>query len=233
MSENMNNGQDNTAADSTAPLGILPPLQAESDEDLAQMLKSQTRAPRSKWTTGLGALVALVLVFFAGVFVDQHWGPSQSSAGAGSFASIASAFRSGRGSGGLGGGGFGGGGFGGGGFGGGGFGGGITIGTVKLVDGSHIYIADSSGQMVKINTTAATTVSQQQSVKVSDLKAGQTLLIRGQADASGTLVATSITQGSLPGGGFGARAPGGPTGANSSNAASNSGTTSTTNGAQQ
>ncbi len=218
MSENMNNGQDNTAADSTAPLGILPPLQAESDEDLAQMLKSQTRAPRSKWTTGLGALVALVLVFFAGVFVDQHWGPSQSSAGAGSFASIASAFRSGRGSGGLGGG---------------GFGGGITIGTVKLVDGSHIYIADSSGQMVKINTTAATTVSQQQSVKVSDLKAGQTLLIRGQADASGTLVATSITQGSLPGGGFGARAPGGPTGANSSNAASNSGTTSTTNGAQQ
>ncbi len=223
MSETMKNGQDNTAADSTAPLGILPPLQAESDEDLAQMLKSQTRAPRSKWTTGLGALVALVLVFFAGVFVDQHWGPSQSSAGAGSFASIASAFRSGRGSGGLGGGGFGGG----------GFGGGITIGTVKLVDGSHIYIADSSGQMVKINTTAATTVSQQQSVKVSDLKAGQTLLIRGQADASGTLVATSITQGSLPGGGFGARAPGGPTGANSSNAASNSGTTSTTNGAQQ
>ena len=146
--------------------------------------------PRRKlpWLTLLlaGGLVAGA-GFIGGVLVEKGQGHSSSSGFAGrSFGGT------GRGAAGTGTGT--GGGFGGGGFGGGTGGGGATIGTVKLVDGSTIYVTDTSGNIVKVTTGASTKVSIAQSGKVSQLKPGATVTVRGTADAGGDVAASTVTQ---------------------------------------
>lgn len=85
-------------------------------------------------------------------------------------------------------------------------GGGATIGTVKLVDGSTVYLTDTSGNVVKVTTGKSTTVSVTKNGKLSDLQPGQTVTVRGSTDSSGDLAATTVTEGGSPfgaGGGFG------------------------------
>jgi hypothetical protein len=99
---------------------------------------------------------------------------------------------------------------------------GLTFGTVKLVDGSTIYVTDAQGNTVKVTTGASTKVTESKDGKVSDLKPGQTVTVRGSKGASGDITATTVTQGAtLPAGsggfgGFGAGGafPGGGTGGN-------------------
>ncbi|WP_405584524.1 hypothetical protein [Streptomyces sp. NBC_01190] len=96
-----------------------------------------------------------------------------------------------------------------------GAGGGVTFGTVKLVDGSTLYVTDAQGDIVKVTTGGSTKVSETKDGKVSDLKAGQTVTVRGTAGSNGDIAATTVTQGGTGGfagfGGFGGR--GGGTGA--------------------
>ena len=94
---------------------------------------------------------------------------------------------------------------GGGGFGGGGAGGGATVGTVKLVDGSTVYLTTSSGSVVKVTTGKSTKVSVTKNGKVGDLQPGQSVTVQGSTDSSGNLAATTVTEGTSPfaGGGFG------------------------------
>ncbi|MFG3281452.1 hypothetical protein [Streptomyces sp. NPDC048111] len=82
-----------------------------------------------------------------------------------------------------------------------GAGGGLTIGTVKLVDGSTLYVTDTQGNVVKVTTAAGTQVTESKSGKVSDLQPGQTVTVRGSQNASGDVAATTVTQGGA--GGFG------------------------------
>jgi hypothetical protein len=152
--------------------------------------------PRRKlpWLTLLlaGGLVA-GLGFVGGVLVEKNQGTS---GGTGRSFSASGRTGTGTGAGGsgrTGTGGFGSGGFGGSGFGG-GAGGGATIGTVKLVDGSTIYVTDTSGNIVKITTGGSTKVSIAQSGKVSQLKPGATVTVRGTTDANGDVAATTVTQ---------------------------------------
>ncbi|MFC4034309.1 hypothetical protein ACFO3J_22930 [Streptomyces polygonati] len=84
----------------------------------------------------------------------------------------------------------------------GGAGGGVTFGTVKLVDGSTIYVTDAQGNIVKVTTAGSTKVSETKDGKVSDLKAGQSVTVRGSQQSNGDIKATTVTQGSPAGGGF-------------------------------
>ncbi|MGW7002252.1 hypothetical protein ACWGCW_05310 [Streptomyces sp. NPDC054933] len=86
---------------------------------------------------------------------------------------------------------------------------GMTVGTVKLVDGSTIYVTDAQGNTVKITTAQSTQVSEAKSGKVSDLQPGQTVVVRGNQDSSGDIAATTVTEGGLGTGGGGGRGFGG------------------------
>jgi hypothetical protein len=97
-------------------------------------------------------------------------------------------------------------------------GGGATIGTVKIVDGTHVYVTDlQTSQIIKVTTGADSKITISQSGKPSDLRPGDTVIISGAKDATGAIKATSIidngsggASGGLPGGGFpGGGFPGG------------------------
>lgn len=68
--------------------------------------------------------------------------------------------------------------------------GGIT-GTVKLVDGTTVYVETADGQTLIVKTSGTTTVSTPGALK--DLTAGSSVTIVGQ-NADGTVTATSITK---------------------------------------
>jgi hypothetical protein len=86
-----------------------------------------------------------------------------------------------------------------------------AIGTITKVDGNTVYVKTQAGGTVTVTTSSATTVTKSSKAKVSDLAAGEVVIVRGDT-SNGTTAATSITAspaGSTPfGGGFG----GGPFG---------------------
>ena len=83
-----------------------------------------------------------------------------------------------------------------------GFGGGnVTSGTITSVDGSTVTLTASDGSTVKITTTTGTTVTSTTAATVADLGVGDTVTVVGQKDASGTVTARAITQGTAGAGG--------------------------------
>ncbi|MFD7084895.1 DUF5666 domain-containing protein [Streptomyces sp. NPDC059918] len=82
-----------------------------------------------------------------------------------------------------------------------GAGAGATTGTVKLVDGTTLYVTDAQGNVVKVTTDTNTQITQAKSGKVSDLQPGQTVTVRGSQNPAGDLAATTVAQGGA--GGFG------------------------------
>lgn len=182
-------------------------------DDIAAELSAPPRRKLPWLTLLLAAGVVAAGAFVGGVEVQKH----QGGGGANAFASAlrsGTAGRSGATAGATGGGfgGFGGGGFGGGsrtgagagagtgaagGAGGAGAAGGgtTTTGTVKLVDGTTIYVTDSSGNIVKVTTNGSTKVNLAKTGKVSDIKAGQTVTVSGTPDSSGDVAAGSVTEG--------------------------------------
>lgn len=100
---------------------------------------------------------------------------------------------------------------------GGGFAGrGGTVGTVESVDGGTIVITSANGEKVTVKTAAATTVTKNETGAVSDIKTGDTIVVRGTAGADGSTEAQTITIGGAGATGFpgGGTFPGGgaPTG---------------------
>lgn len=169
----------------------------DNDDELTAVL---TRRPRAKLPSLTLVLVALVVAsagFLGGIVVGKHYGSSGSAASAFSrFAAGASATaRTGSGSGaGLGGRG--------GGAGGEFAAGNATIGTIKLIDGSTVYVQTPIGDIVQVSTSAGTKVTASSTVRVKDLQPGETVIVEGSKNSSGAVAATSISQTSL-GGGFG------------------------------
>jgi len=174
----------------------------EPDESLlAEVHKTRITTP---FTRVLLVLIVLSVGFLGGALVDRWQRDSSSSSN--SLASLASQFRSRRGggtgagatgatgaSGASGAGGaaafFGG-------------GGGGTIGTVKLVDGTNVYVQDVQGDTIKVTTDPSTQVTISKPGKVGQLALGSTVIVQGTASADGTsMAATSIT----PSTGFGGR----------------------------
>jgi hypothetical protein len=73
-----------------------------------------------------------------------------------------------------------------------GAGGGATSGTVKLIDGSNIYITDSTGTTVKIATTPQSQISITAPGAVTAIKPGDTVTVTGSTGSDGTVTATNV-----------------------------------------
>jgi hypothetical protein len=74
-----------------------------------------------------------------------------------------------------------------------------TVGTVKLIDGQNLYVTTTNGETVKVKVPAGTPVTSQKKVPLSDITAGATVIVRGEAGGDGTVSATSVSEGDLPG----------------------------------
>lgn len=144
----------------------------------------------SRLTIGLLVSVGIAAGFLVGVKLQKDQGAAPASA-ASPFAAFAGSGANGAGRG-VGTGGITGAGGGTGGF------GGATIGTVKLVDGSNVYITDAQGTVVKVSTTGST-ISKSAPGTVADFQTGETLIVRGTTATDGTVTATSITDSGVAG----------------------------------
>jgi hypothetical protein len=83
------------------------------------------------------------------------------------------------------------------------------MGTVTSNDGSTLKLSTPSGSTVTVTTTSSTTVSTVQQGSLSDLAAGQHVVVLGTT-SNGTVTATSIREGAMdtgPGAAGGSGAP--------------------------
>jgi hypothetical protein len=153
------------------------------DDDLASLLAKREHARPNRFTWAMLVLLVLALGFLGGAFVQKQFGsastagfPDMSAAAGGSGAAFSGGLPGGQPA-------------------------GMTVGTVKLVDGNKLYVTDTSGQTVTVTVPKTATITAQQDVALADLAAGTTVIIRGETADDGTVTATSVSQGSLPGGG--------------------------------
>jgi hypothetical protein len=172
----------------------------DSDPFADDLSKELSHAAPKTWvnrtTLVVGGLVLIVGGFLGGIQVQKHYGKASTPSAASNLAALRSAFA-GRG---AAGGGFGAGG-------GAGAGAGTTgtgtrgaatpapeTGTIKLVDGSTIYVTLPDGTILTVATTKSTKVSTATTSKVSSLKAGQSVtIVGGTPSSTGNLTATSVT----------------------------------------
>ncbi len=152
-------------------------------------------APQTSLLTALlllGATAGVGVV--GGIAIQKHWGGTSSSAGAlasGRFPAAASGLNGARVAGGSGaatpaatGPG--------------GFAASGTAGTVKAIDGTAFYVTDFQGNVVKVTTDAASTVSVTKAGAVKDVKPGDTVVVQGTQTKTGYR-ATSISVGGAGG----------------------------------
>jgi hypothetical protein len=204
MSESAESAEPGNGQDIDGLLDVLSrPL--DNGDGLTAVL---TRRPRAKLPSLTVVLVVVVVAsagFIGGILVGKHYGSSGSLASRfGAFAAAEASPSASTGSGsrtGLGGAG---GGFGGarGGLSGtggtGGFAeGNATVGTIKLIDGSTVYVQTSAGDIVQVVTSSGTKVTVSSTVPVKDLQPGETVMVEGSKNSSGAVSATSISQTSL------------------------------------
>jgi hypothetical protein len=180
---------------STIDTSIPVPDDAPDDDVAAELEALAIRRRRKLPRVTLALCVAIVGAgaFIGGAEAQKHLGSTSSTgtAGSGAASGFASRFR------GATGGTFG--------------GGGATIGSVTAIKGSTLYVTDTSGNVVKVSTSAASQVSKTTTGTVKDIKPGDTVVVRGTQGKNGTIAAASI---SLGGGGSSAisGANGGATG---------------------
>lgn len=72
-------------------------------------------------------------------------------------------------------------------------GGGPSFGTVSSVSGRTLYLSDSSGNTVKVRLPSSAKVSKSESVSRKAIRPGDTVVIQGVKNSSGTLVAASVS----------------------------------------
>ena len=83
---------------------------------------------------------------------------------------------------------------------------------MRLVDGDNIYVATTSGDIVKVHTSkSSTTITKTSSGTVSDVHPGDNVVAQGSAGSDGTINATRVNDGGTAGagGGFGGGGGGG------------------------
>jgi len=178
------------------------PTEAALQPPPSDLLPAQRRKGVPRATAILGVCLLAAATFLAGIEAQKQWGGSSSSAGLGA---RGAAFGAGAGTGttGANGGTQGARGAGGGFFGRGG--GGFTAGTVKLVQGSTIYVTTTNGNVVKVSVPSSTAITKSVTTKLSGVHPGDTVTAIGTTSSDGVIKATSLRLGDtgLPGGGFG------------------------------
>jgi hypothetical protein len=180
----------------TNPGDLLDILSSPLDDgDLTAVLTRRPRAKLPSVTLILAAIVVASAGFLGGALVGKHYGSSGSGNLAAAFRGLAAARATASASPGASGGTRSG-------FPGGGAGGNATIGTIKLIDGSTVYVQTTAGDIVQVKTSSGTKVTVSETVPVKDLQPGETVIVEGSKNASGGVSATSISQTTL-GAGFG------------------------------
>lgn len=71
-----------------------------------------------------------------------------------------------------------------------------TTGTVAYLEGSTLYVTNSEGNTVKVNTSSATTVTKTVKTKIKRIFPGETVTVTGATSAGGAVKAESISVGS-------------------------------------
>ena len=180
-------------------------IPATTDDLEAALVARPRRARLPRLTMVLAAAVLIGGGFLGGALVGKHFGSASASAG-GLPAGLAGGSLPRLAGGALPSGGFpAGGGTSAGGSGGAapsGFGGASgTFGTVKLVDGSTIYVQSFSGGIIRVTTSPSTKIQVSAAGQVKDLRPGQTVTVQGTRHGSGLVAATSVTQSGLGTGG--------------------------------
>ncbi len=180
-----------TEADGVLP-GLSPEVTVDGvdldqdpfDDDLGEQLESRAPRPKiTKVTVVLAGALLLVAGFVGGSLSQKHWGTPTSS---NPFANLANARGTGAFPGGVGASGAAG-------FTGRGTGAGTPItGTVKLVDGTTVYVVTSDGTVVVVKTGTTTTVSAASTL--SALTAGSSVTVTGQTGSDGSVTASAITK---------------------------------------
>jgi hypothetical protein len=180
--------------EATEALALLSVSAARDDLGVALAKRPRARIP------SLTLLLILLLVAGGGFIGGELVGKHNAGSGSGLSASaLRSAFAGRTGATGSTGTGTGGSGFTrGSGFTGGGFGSGnATIGSVKLVDGSTLYVETTSGSIVQVSTSPSTKITISSTGTIKNLQPGDEVIVAGTKNSSGTVAATSISQSSL------------------------------------
>ncbi|RAY14811.1 hypothetical protein DPM19_13870 [Actinomadura craniellae] len=165
--------------------------------DIETALAASPRPRRAVSTTFLAAAVLLAVGFLGGVQAQQRWGAQEQGSAArpgGALAGNGGGSPAGRGAFARNGGSPNG-------------GAGVTTGTVRLVSGRTVYLQTPDGTTVPVETAAGTTIQVSTAGKITDLRPGASVVVRGTAGATGKVTATSITAGpaaAAPGRGNGA-----------------------------
>ena len=76
-----------------------------------------------------------------------------------------------------------------------------TIGHVSYIDGNTLYVENPEGNTVDVTTSAGSTVTKTVTSSVKGIHPGETVVVQGAANSSGTIAASSISVGGT--GGFG------------------------------
>lgn len=184
----------------TDPGDLLDLLSSPLDDgdELTAVLARRPRAKLPSVTLILAAIVVASVGFLGGALVGKHYGSSGTGSLAAAFRGLAARASASPGASGgtgtrsgfpaAGGGAFG--------------GGNATVGTIKLIDGSIVYVQTTAGDIVQVKTSSGTKVTISETVPVKDLQPGETVIVEGSKNASGAVAATSISQTTL-GAGFG------------------------------
>ncbi len=75
-----------------------------------------------------------------------------------------------------------------------------TTGTVAYLAGNTLYVTNSEGNTVKVNTSVATSVTKTVKTKVKGIHPGETVTVTGATGSNGAVSAESISVGSNGGG---------------------------------
>jgi hypothetical protein len=165
-----------------------------NDFDL-EVLAARRRRRLPLVTAALAVGVIAAAAFIGGVEIQKHYGGSSgtgTAGGTGAFAAARSRAAAGGTSTGAARGGF-------------GAAAGVTAGTVTVIKGKTLYVTDTSGNTVKVTTSAASRVTKTVSstVALSSIKPGSTVVVQGTTQKNGNIAASSISLGT-GGAGFGA-----------------------------
>lgn len=171
----------------------------ELDEGDFDFLPAPRRRRLPVLTATLFLLLAIGTGAVAGIAAQKHWGAASTpggSFGAGQLAAGANLGRAGGANGGA-------------------AAGGATtglpdrtVGSVKAIDGTSLYITDTNGNVIKITTDAASAVSVTKASALKDIKPGDNVVVQGTKTSTGYKATSISVGGAAAGGGFGDRGGG-------------------------
>ena len=147
-----------------------------NDDDLSALLAKREHAKPNRLTWVLITVLVLLVGFVGGALANQKFGSSSGTSGfpsTGAFPAMGT-------------------------FPGAGAAGTATIGTVKLVDGTSLYVTTTNGETVKVKVPPTVKVTAQQAVPLSELASGSTVIVHGDTGTDGTVTATTVSEASLP-----------------------------------